>query len=191
VNRAIFLDRDGVINRKAPEGEYIASRRQLVLLPGVLGAVRKLRDAGFVIFIATNQRGIARRQINPEELDNIHHDLLEIFSRAGAPINKIYVCPHENGCECRKPAPGMLLRAAEENSIDLQASWVVGDSATDIQAGKRAGCRTALIHGTVIGPVGIEHADVKAKDLPDAVRLILGTEGMWPGGEVQTRSNAH
>lgn len=191
MNRAIFLDRDGVINRKAPEGEYIVSRRELVLLPGVLDAVCKLRDAGFVIFIATNQRGIARRRINPEELDNIHHDLVQLFSAAGALITKIYVCPHENGCECRKPAPGMLLRAAKEHSVDLRASWVVGDSATDIQAGKQAGCRTALIHSTVVGPVGIEHPDLKAKDLPDAVKLILGTEGMLPGRKVQTGRNTH
>jgi len=190
VRRAVFLDRDGVINRKAPEGEYIASRRELILLPGVLGAVRHLRDAGFVIFIATNQRGIARRRVNPEDLDNIHHDLLELFSDAGAPITKIYVCPHENGCECRKPAPGMLLRAAKEHSIDLQASWVVGDSATDIQAGKQAGCRTALIHSTVVGPVEIEQPDIEAIDLPDAVTLILGTEAVLPEGKVQTGRNA-
>ena len=191
MNRAVFLDRDGVINRKAPEGQYIASRRELVLLPGVLGAVRKLREAGFVIFVATNQRGIARQRVNAEELDDIHHDLLQLFSAAGAPIAKIYVCPHEDGCECRKPAPGMLLRAAKEHAIDLQASWLVGDSATDIQAGKRAGCRTALIQNTVIGPVGTEHPDLKARDLPDAVKLILGTEGMLFGGKVQTGVNAH
>lgn len=191
MNRAVFLDRDGVINRKAPEGEYIASRRELVLLPGVFRAARKLRDAGFVIFIATNQRGIARRRVNAEELDNIHHDLLQLFSSAGAPITEIYVCPHEGGCGCRKPAPGMLLRAAEEHSIDLQASWVVGDSATDIQAGRRAGCRTALIQSTGIGSVDIERPDLQAKNLPDAVKLILGTEGQSPKRKVRTGVNAH
>jgi D-glycero-D-manno-heptose 1,7-bisphosphate phosphatase len=80
----------------------------------------------------------------------------------------------------------MLLRAAREHTIDLRASWVIGDSATDIQAGKRAGCRTALIESTVIGSVGIERPDLKAKDLPDAVKLILGTEGLLPKGEIQT-----
>jgi histidinol-phosphate phosphatase family protein len=178
VNRAVFLDRDGVINRKAPEGEYIAKRCEFVLLPGVRSAVRQLHNMGFLIIIVTNQRGVARRRVTCEELDSIHQDLLHAFSAAGAPITAIYVCPHESGCDCRKPAPGMLLRAAREHAIDLQGSWIVGDSASDIEAGRRAGCRTALIQNTLIESLPIERPDLQAKDLPDAVKLILETEGV-------------
>lgn len=173
MNRAIFLDRDGVINRKAPDGEYIASRRELVLLPKVLLAVRELHAAGFLVFIATNQRGIARQRVNAEELESIHYHLLQLFSAAGAPITKIYVCPHEGGCECRKPAPGMLLRAAKEYAIDLRASWFVGDSASDVEAGKRAGCRTTLIQTGATEPITSVCPDFLAGDLAGAVELIL------------------
>ena len=173
MTRAVFLDRDGVINQKAPEGEYISSRRELVLLPGVLRAARELYDAGFLIFIATNQRGVARQRVSAKVLDSIHYDLLQLFSAARAPITKVYVCPHEGGCECRKPAPGMLLRAAQEHAIDLHASWVVGDSASDIEAGKRAGCRTTWIRDGMTQQIPGVRPDLQAKDLRDAVKLIL------------------
>lgn len=173
MNRAVFLDRDGVINWKAPEGRYISSKSELILLPGVRAAVRRLHDAGFLVFIATNQRGVARRRVSPEVLDGIHQYLLDVFFDALAPITKIYVCPHEGGCECRKPAPGMLLRAAEEHAIDLHASWVVGDSVTDIEAGKRAGCRTTWIRDGMTQQVSGVRPDLEAKDLRDAVKLIL------------------
>jgi D-glycero-D-manno-heptose 1,7-bisphosphate phosphatase len=117
----------------------------MVLLPGVLDAARELRNVDYLIVIATNQRGVARTKVKTEELESIHQHLLELFSAAGAPITKIYVCPHEEGCGCRKPAPGMLMRAAEENSIDLKASWMVGESPSDVEADKRAGCRTIRI----------------------------------------------
>lgn len=173
MNRAVFLDRDGVINRKAPDGEYIASRRELVLLPRVLPAVRELHGSGFLVFIVTNQRGIARQRVRPEELESIHSHLLRLFSAAGAPITKIYFCPHEGDCDCRKPAPGMLLRAAKEYDIDLGASWLVGDSASDVEAGKRAGCRTTLIQTETDERISSLSPDYLAGDLARAVELIL------------------
>jgi D-glycero-D-manno-heptose 1,7-bisphosphate phosphatase len=173
VNRAVFLDRDGVINRAAPEGEYITSREGLIMLPGVLRAARKLRDANFLIFVVTNQRGIARLKVHAEELDKMHHDLLELFSAAGAPITRIYVCPHEGGCQCRKPAPGMLMQAADEHDIDLKASWIVGDKDSDVEAGKRAGCRSARILRRDAGQILSLVPDLRARDLPEAVKLIL------------------
>jgi D-glycero-D-manno-heptose 1,7-bisphosphate phosphatase len=116
---------------------------------------------------------VARRRVSPEVLDSIHRYLLDVFFDALAPITKIYVCPHEGGCECRKPAPGMLLRAAEEHAIDLHASWVVGDSATDIEAGKRAGCRTTWIRDGMAQKISGVRPDLQAKDLRHAVKLIL------------------
>ena len=179
MNRAIFLDRDGVINRAAPEGEYITSREGLVLLPGVLEAARKLRDAGFLIFVVTNQRGIARLKVQTEELEKMHGDLLNLFSTAGAPITRIYVCPHEGGCECRKPAPGMLIQAAEEYDIDLKASWIVGDKASDVEAGKRAGCRSARILRQEAKASGLR-PDLQTHDLPEAASLILEVDDRPP-----------
>ena len=176
MNRAVFLDRDGVINWKAPEGEYITSKNGLILLPGVLGAVRQLRDAGFLIFIVTNQRGVARGRLSVEVLAGIHKYLSELFSAAMVPITEIYVCPHEGDCECRKPSPGMLLHAAEENSIDLRASWMVGDSLTDVEAGNRAGCRTVWIWEKTHELAPDNHPDLQAKDLPEAAELILKEE---------------
>jgi D-glycero-D-manno-heptose 1,7-bisphosphate phosphatase len=173
VNRAVFLDRDGVINQAAPEGEYISTWREMTLLPGVLPAARELRDAGFLIFIVTNQRGLARLKVKAEELGKIHSNLLHLFSSAGATITKIYVCPHESGCECRKPAPGLLLLAAKEHQIDLKASWMVGDSASDVEAGKRAGCRAARILREALEEVPALCPDIQAKDLPAVVKLIL------------------
>lgn len=182
MNRAVFLDRDGVINRKAPEGEYIANKNELILLPGVLEAVRLLRDAGFLIFIVTNQRGVARRRVSAEVLAGINQYLSELFLAALAPVTEIYVCPHEGGCECRKPAPGMLLRAAQEHVIDLHASWVVGDSITDIEVGKQAGCRTTWIREETTRQVSGVRPDLQAKDLPDAVQLILKSQAVLARG---------
>jgi D-glycero-D-manno-heptose 1,7-bisphosphate phosphatase len=132
-----------------------------------------LCDSGFLIFVVTNQRGIARRMLDPQELEKIHHDLLRKFSDAGAPVSKIYVCPHEGGCECRKPAPGMLLRAAKEYDVDLEASWMIGDSLSDVEAGKRAGCRAVrILEATVEPSLGLS-PDLEARDLPEAVKQIV------------------
>jgi len=138
-------------------------------------------------FCRNDQRGVVRQKVQREELDCIHNDLLQLFSAAGAPITHIYVCPHESGCECRKPEPGMLLRAAEEHSIDLHASWIVGDSATDIQAAGEQVAGRLFIHNTAVAP-SIECPDLKAKDLPDAVKLILEMEGIHAGKKTTNRS---
>lgn len=173
MNRAIFLDRDGVINHKAPDGEYITDRSELILLPGVLEAVRKIKRARFLMIIVTNQRGVARQKIDAAELDGIHRQLRDQFSAAGAAITGIYVCPHEGGCECRKPAPGMLLRAAAEHEIDLHSSWVIGDSASDIEAGKRAGCGTVWIKNGASELPCESRPDMQAENLPAAIEQIL------------------
>lgn len=190
MNRAVFLDRDGVINQKAPDGQYISNRREFVLLPGVVGAVRELCDAGFLVFVATNQRGIARQRVNAEDLDCIHSDLLRTFCDAGATITQIYVCPHEDGCRCRKPEPGMLLRAAREHALDLRESWIVGDSVSDVEAGKRAGCRTIRIKAEPTEPIEGTRADVWAKNLPQAVRFLLrNCKNVGPQGSESSQQN--
>jgi histidinol-phosphate phosphatase family protein len=170
MKRAAFLDRDGVINQRPPAGEYITRWEDLHILPGVAEAVSGLREAGFLVVVVTNQRAVARGLLADSELQSLHQRMRDALEKAGAKIDALYYCPHEKepACECRKPAPGMLLKAASEYGIDLSASWMIGDSLIDMAAGKAAGCKTALI-----GDGETPGADLIVPSLLDAARLIL------------------
>jgi histidinol-phosphate phosphatase family protein len=170
----VFLDRDGVIIQKAPEGSYVSTWKEVRFLPGAIHAVSTLYNSGFKILIVTNQRGLALRKIRPENLEDIHMRLRARFARYGVNITQIYFCPHPKSarCSCRKPKPGMLLRAAEENGLNLPDCWLIGDSPSDIQAGKRAGCKTAWLKRSATQQDSVM-ADVVAPDLPAAVGKIL------------------
>lgn len=147
MNRAVFLDRDGIINRRPAEHDYVKSWEEFVLLPGVPQVIKALRESGFLIVVVTNQRGVARGLISAADLEEIHRRMKERLAEANALIDAVYICPHsdEDRCDCRKPAPGLLLKAKEDLDIDLSRSYLVGDSAVDIKAGKNAGCRTVLL----------------------------------------------
>jgi D-glycero-D-manno-heptose 1,7-bisphosphate phosphatase len=180
-NRAVFLDRDGVINRKAPEGEYIERWDERLILPGVGDAITKLNAAGYRVFVVTNQRGIARGKVSLSDLNQIHERLIDRLAQSGAIIERIYYCPHglDEACECRKPEPGMLRRAVAEYHVEPAISWMVGDSPADVLAGQKAGCRTVLIRE------GVNHAqdgqaDVVAANLVQAVESILQLDGLSP-----------
>lgn len=145
----LFLDRDGVLNVGAPEGEYVTDVAQLRLLPDVgpaLAAVRRSLPS-MPIVVVTNQRGVARGLMTAAILDAINVRLLGMIRDAGGDIDAFEVCPHEIGsCDCRKPAPGMLLRAlARHPGVSAADSVVVGDSVSDLQAGAAIGARTALV----------------------------------------------
>lgn len=144
--RTIFLDRDGVINKKMPEGDYVKNWDEFEFLPGAVEALKLLQDNDFKILIVTNQRGIVRGLMSEADLINIHQKMqLELESR-GVVLLGIYYCPHDkNECDCRKPKPGLFFRAAQEHSIDLTKAWFVGDSESDREAGERAGCHIYLI----------------------------------------------
>jgi histidinol-phosphate phosphatase family protein len=169
MKRAVFLDRDGVINRGAGEGNYITRWEDFEFLPGAAQAIASLAQAGWAVIVVSNQRGVAKGLLSIAELETIHQRMLGELAKAGAGLDGIYYCPHEiePACECRKPAPGMLLRAAREHQIDIAASWMVGDSETDMEAGRRAGCRTLRITG------GAPMLDGSAPSLLDAARRIL------------------
>lgn len=177
MRRAVFLDRDGVVNRKAPEGDYVKTRAELELLPGVGGAVRRLNLSGWFVVLVTNQRGVARGMMTAQDLDEIHRDLAESLEKDGAHIDFISSCVHDttDGCDCRKPRPGMLLTAAREHDLDLDTSWMVGDRPSDIAAGRTAGCRTILVGPLAHDPVARENAgaDRAVTDLAAAVEVIL------------------
>jgi D-glycero-D-manno-heptose 1,7-bisphosphate phosphatase len=145
--KAVFLDRDGVINRKAPEGQYVTRWEEMEFLPGALEAVRLLNQAGYFVVIASNQRCVAKGLITNSQLEALHERMRREFASARATIDAIYYCPHDYQppCQCRKPEPGMLLEAARKHNLDLTASWMIGDSEHDVEAGRRAGCRTVRV----------------------------------------------
>lgn len=149
--RAAFLDRDGTINEDV---NYLRDPSQVRLLPGAAEALKRLRDSGFQIIVASNQSGVARGMLTEQTLAEIHRELLSQLAAQGATVDAIYYCPHLPGsteapygreCDCRKPAPGLLLRAARERNLDLGRSVMIGDSERDVRAGLAAGCRAVLI----------------------------------------------
>jgi D-glycero-D-manno-heptose 1,7-bisphosphate phosphatase len=186
----VFLDRDGVINRKAPEGQYVTRWEDFHVLPGVVEAITLLNRAGFCVVVVTNQRCVAKGLITIADLEKMHQRMSGYLARAGATVDAIYCCPHEveQSCNCRKPAPGLLLEAASSHGIELQASWMIGDSEIDVEAGKNAGCKTARLLATneTVGesePGGTVRncADIVAPSLLDAVHQILRWEGVAVG----------
>jgi histidinol-phosphate phosphatase family protein len=144
---AVFLDRDGVLNRRAADGGYVRRWSEFELQPGVLDALAVLQRAGGRLFVATNQRGVARGLVEPNELDDIHVRLTATAAAAGVRIEGIYVCPHETGtCDCRKPDVGLFRQAQHDHPwISFADSHLIGDSISDLQAGDRLGMTLWLV----------------------------------------------
>lgn len=143
-NRAVFLDRDGTLIRDAV---YIQNPEDLEWMPGTLQALRQFRESGYLLIIVTNQSGIGRGFFSEREVDAIHARMREDAAREGVAFDGIYFCPHvpTDGCDCRKPAIGLILDAVQEHAIDLQHSWFIGDACSDIEAGTKAGMRTVRL----------------------------------------------
>jgi D-glycero-D-manno-heptose 1,7-bisphosphate phosphatase len=167
---AVFLDRDGVLNRVSirdgmPFGP--TSPGDFVLVDGAAADVRRLKEAGYAVIVATNQPELARGGLRAESLEAMHARL-----RAEVPVDAIFVCPHDDGdrCGCRKPRPGLLLSAAREHGIDLPRSYMVGDRWRDVEAGKAAGCRTVFVE------MGYREA---LRSPPDHVATGLGGAVRW------------
>jgi D-glycero-D-manno-heptose 1,7-bisphosphate phosphatase len=172
MKRAIFLDRDGVINQKAPEGHYVTKWEHFEFLAGAGEGIAKLKQHGFTIIVVSNQRCVAKGIISIPELETLHERMRGKLAESGAIIDRIYYCPHETDerCSCRKPEPGMLVRAAKENEVDLRESWMIGDSKADIEAGRAAGCKTAYLSATNAGHYD---ADLVAPSLLGAAEEIV------------------
>ncbi len=145
MNKVIFLDRDGVINADSPD--YIKTPDEWQALPGSLEAIAKLTQAGFTLFIITNQSGVGRGLYSLETLNAIHQKMLAEVQAAGGKIKAIYFCPHhpDEHCSCRKPKPGLLLQAAQEHQLDLAKATLIGDSCRDIEAGLAVNAKTLLV----------------------------------------------
>jgi len=153
--KAVFLDRDGTINKYVG---FLRNVDEFELMPGVAEAIRKINSSGYLAIVVTNQPVIARGEVTVPELQLIHNKMETLLGAEGAYLDAIYYCPHHPhkgyegeipelkiDCDCRKPKPGMLIRAAEDFNIDLSNSWMIGDGENDIKAGKAARCKTALI----------------------------------------------
>jgi D-glycero-D-manno-heptose 1,7-bisphosphate phosphatase len=178
---AIFLDRDGVINQNLLD--HVKCWDEFEFIPGALQSLRDLSQTGLPIFVVTNQAVISRQLITPEQLDDIHARMIDCIEAGGGRITHVYYCPHDSNeeCNCRKPAPGMLLKAAEEYNIDLSQSFMVGDAWTDVAAGLAVNARSILlltgrgrwnlIH--CVNRFGLDFS--AAADLADATMLIRET----------------
>lgn len=177
---AVFLDRDGVLNESIVcdgRSHPPATVDEFRFLPGVLNACKRLRQAGFVLLVVTNQPDVARGQQDKVVVEEMHRIVLESL-----PIDAVYVCPHDDadGCQCRKPRPGMLLDAAREWNLNLGSSFMVGDRWRDVEAGRRAGCRTVFVDRGYDEPAPVN---------PDAVVSDLGGAAEWITTCMQARPN--
>ena len=174
--RAVFLDRDGTLNVNTG---YVGDPNDVRLVPDAAQGVRMLGDAGFATVVVSNQSGIARGYFSASDADAVDARVRALLAAAGAAITAMYGCPHmpDGECDCRKPRPGMLLRAGAELHLDLRESWIVGDRLLDVQAGGAAGCRSVIVPGVPphAPPEDFSTAPPEyfARDLVDAAQYII------------------
>lgn len=168
-----FLDRDGTINEPAAEGEYIVDPGEVRLLPGAARAIGRLNALPAKVVVVTNQRGIALGKMSEADLAAVNDRLRELLAEAGATLDAVLHCPHGlDSCECRKPSPGMFERAAREvEGVRLEGATMIGDSAIDVEAGRRLGLRTVRLGGSAPGDPAPTH---DSPDLLSAVEWLLG-----------------
>lgn len=164
MKRAVFLDRDGTLNRLPAAGDYIRTPDQVELLRGAAHAVGMLRRAGYLCVVASNQRGVALGLMTHEDLGAVDARLRALLGG----LDASYYCTHAIGeeCDCRKPEPGLLLRAAAELDIDLSESWMIGDAVTDLDAGAAAGCRTLRVQPVDFSLLDAAHSIVAGNAQP-------------------------
>jgi len=191
--RALFVDRDGVLNDlvyNEDEKQVTSpfSAKQLRVFPYVAPAIRAIRELGFKVIVISNQPGVAKRQFTLAELERMNVKIRKELSKGGTSLDGEYYCMHHPEalirkyravCNCRKPKPGLLIRAAAENDIDIRASYFVGDALVDVEAGKRAGCKTILVgHMTAFLAKMIEKErvtpDFMVPSLKEVPKLLRG-----------------
>ena len=191
MNTGVFIDRDGTIAHDVP---YCSSPEQFELLPGAGEGIKRLNEIGLKVIVITNQSGIGRGYFTEEMLGRIHTKMKNSLAGCGAHVDGIYYCPHhpDDNCDCRKPKPDLIIKAAKEHEIELSQSYLIGDSAKDIEAGKAAGCRTILVSHTETPAA--QKADYVVDTLLEASRLLqhnvlqishssdkISTKPLWRG----------
>lgn len=193
--RAILLDRDGTL---VEPRHYPSRPEELLLFAAIDAPLRRFQAAGWRLVVITNQGGLAHGYFSESALDAMHNHLRAELAERGVQLDAIYHCPHHpegvvaelaRSCDCRKPQPGMLLRAAADLQLDLSRSWFVGDILDDIEAGQRAGCRTVLVD---LGTESLPREPLRtpafvARDTAHALRLIAAVEGLGPAEDLAYR----
>lgn len=183
LKKVVFLDRDGTINQDA--ADYIKSGSAFKFLPRSLEALRDLTVAGYALIVITNQSAISRKLISPQELENIHLKMKVAVKSRGGKISDIFFCPHlpEDGCDCRKPLPGLIYRAQKIHDIDLSTAIMIGDSARDIECAQKAGCGCSILVRTGNGREAERilaekdlHPDCVTQDLFAAARWLISSQ---------------
>ena len=179
LRKAAFLDRDGTVTKSV--AYYITKPSQVELEDGAAEAIRLLRAQGHLIVIITNQAGVARGILTEDDLAAIHEEMRRKLAEQGTSVDAVYCCPHHpegfieaysGECDCRKPKPGLLVRAAKDLGIDLNASVMIGDAERDVIAGKAAGCETFLVKAEpLLQPTVADH---QVPSLLEAARTICG-----------------
>lgn len=175
MQRAVFLDKDGTLIIDVP---YNTDPAKIELAPFAAEALKTLQDHGYILIVVSNQSGIARGYFTEAALIPVITTINRLLCPAGVTLHDFYYCPHHenDACDCRKPQPGMLLRAAREHDIDLSRSWMIGDILNDVEAGKKAGCQTMLINNgneTEWLLTAERKPTFMANDLKEAAELIL------------------
>lgn len=174
--RCVFFDRDGIVNASPGADRYVTRWEDFHLLPEFVEALRIVRAHGYQAVIVTNQRAVAQGLVSAEDVEAMHRSLRNLLLQSySLDLLDVAYCPHDVGeCDCRKPAPGMLQAMAIKHGLDLAASWMVGDAETDIEAGRRAGCRTIRVNGDEAA----SQADWRVaamKDLPEMLERVLSS----------------
>lgn len=177
-SRLIILDRDGVINQDSDA--YVKSTAEWLPIPGSIEAIVQLSNAGFTIAIATNQSGLARGYFSIEALTAMHDKMHQMVRQAGGSIAAIAFCPHgpDDGCNCRKPKPGLIYQLESQLQLNAQGAWLVGDSLRDLQAAEAAGCKPALVKtgkgGSTLSKLHqLSNTVPVFKDLADFANVLL------------------
>jgi D-glycero-D-manno-heptose 1,7-bisphosphate phosphatase len=176
----VFLDRDGVLNEKMPEGRYVTGWHEFHLLPGVPEAIARLNRAGLRVVVVSNQRGIALGLYTAADVESIHASLQNLLKTHGAHVDAFYFCPHDKQeCNCRKPLPGLFEQAAAQfPDLAAETSVMIGDSLSDIEFGRRLGMKTVFIQAAPErqkpgAHIAAEMADRRCPSLPQAVEILL------------------
>ena len=185
MEKLIFIDRDGVINRD-PGGwtkySYVTKWDDFFFIDGSIEALRRLKDAGYRVCLISNQAGISRGYFTQRDLDLINKRMLEEVEREGGKIDELYYCPHHDSdnCECRKPKAGMIEKAIRSKEVDLKNTFIIGDSIRDVEAGRRMGMKTVLVLSGKTSPSAAKEWSVQPdsikKNLLEAVEWILREE---------------
>jgi D-glycero-D-manno-heptose 1,7-bisphosphate phosphatase len=185
--RYVFLDRDGVLNRKMPEGVYVSDWAQFEWLPGAVEAVARMKQAGLTVILVSNQRGIALGRLTAMQLERIHDKMQDHLAGKDARLDALYYCPHDRDeCHCRKPDTGLFEQAFKKfPQANAENSVVIGDSLSDIEAGQRLGMKTIFIQGEqdrqkAGADTAAASADAVAESLLQAVEMQLGCMGASP-----------